>query len=34
MSDQQLMASLKLAAQEIAEGRTVPWEQIKRDWSV
>jgi PHD/YefM family antitoxin component YafN of YafNO toxin-antitoxin module len=26
MADQELMASLKLAAQEVAEGRTVPWE--------
>jgi PHD/YefM family antitoxin component YafN of YafNO toxin-antitoxin module len=34
MSDQDLMAALRLSAQQVADGRTVPWEHVKRDWSV
>lgn len=31
MGDQELMASLRLAIQEVAEGKTIPWEQVKRE---
>lgn len=31
MGDQQLMASLRLAIEEVAEGKTIPWEQVKRE---
>src|SRR5438309_8896749 len=27
MGDEELMASLRLAIQEVAEGKTIPWEQ-------
>jgi PHD/YefM family antitoxin component YafN of YafNO toxin-antitoxin module len=31
MGDQELMATLRLAIQEVAEGKTIPWEQVKRE---
>jgi hypothetical protein len=31
MDDEDLMASLRLAIQEVAEGKTIPWEQVKRE---
>jgi prevent-host-death family protein len=31
MGDEELMASLRLAIQEVAEGKTVPWEQVKKE---
>src|SRR6266436_8805386 len=31
MGDQQLMASLRSAIEEVAEGKTIPWEQVKRE---
>jgi prevent-host-death family protein len=31
MGDQELMASLKLAIKEVAQGKTVPWEQVKKE---
>jgi antitoxin YefM len=31
MGDQELMASLRVAIQEVAEGKTIPWEQVKRE---
>ena len=34
MGDAKLMASLKLAIQEVAEGKTVPWERVKKELSL
>src|SRR5712692_10481485 len=31
MGDQELMATLRLAIQEVAEGKTIPWEEVKRE---
>lgn len=30
MGDEELMASLKLAIKEVAQGKTVAWEQVKQ----
>jgi PHD/YefM family antitoxin component YafN of YafNO toxin-antitoxin module len=34
MGDQELMASLRLAIQEVADGKTIPWEQVKRELNI
>src|SRR6266404_8768075 len=31
MGDEELMASLRLAIREVAEGKTIPWEQVKKE---
>jgi antitoxin YefM len=31
MGDQELMGCLRLAIQEVAEGKTIPWEQVKKE---
>jgi antitoxin YefM len=31
MGDEELIASLRQSIQEVAEGKTIPWEQVKKD---
>ncbi|MEK6324666.1 MAG: type II toxin-antitoxin system Phd/YefM family antitoxin [Acidobacteriota bacterium] len=31
MGDQELIASLRQSIQEVAEGKTIPWEQVKKE---
>lgn len=31
MGDEELMAALRKSIREIAEGKTVPWEKVKKD---
>ena len=31
MDDEDLMPSLRLAIQEVTEGKTIPWEQVKKE---
>jgi antitoxin YefM len=31
MGDEELIASLRQSIQEVAEGKTIPWEQVKKE---
>lgn len=31
MGDEELMASLRQSIQEVAEGKTIPWKQVKKE---